>query len=108
MAKKDSEASAAASIVLHSSIPLLRERFRQLQKAKKLREEREQTKAIAEVGRGSSKWFVHPDLIRPSRPLGRGSPSAFWPREDGDERRSIDGEISSGRGEGDVDTSLHL
>jgi hypothetical protein len=61
--------------VLHStsSIALLQERFRQLQRVKEMREERE----LQKVGLGLSTspgpdphggrpmWFCHPDLVRP-------------------------------------------
>ncbi|XP_020590755.1 uncharacterized protein LOC110031733 [Phalaenopsis equestris] len=118
MGKKNGEAA-----VHHSSIALLQERFRQLERVKELREEREQIRALADAGRSpsacyeqqqqqpppaTSKWFIHPDLIHPSRPLS-GSPSRSH-----DEHNEIQNFAASlsmqplGYGEGDVDTSLHL
>lgn len=61
--------------VLHSSssIALLQERFRQLQRVKEMREERELQKVGLGLGTGPSPdphggrpvWFCHPDLVRP-------------------------------------------
>lgn len=115
--------------IVHSSIALLQERFRQLQKAKEMREERELIRAPAADGdRPSStayceqpKWFFHPDLFRPSQPL-QGPPSqqtdtqgnrpeledvetslsmSLWPDKPRDNR-------SVHYNETDVDTSLRL
>ncbi|KAH7660576.1 hypothetical protein IHE45_15G001400 [Dioscorea alata] len=69
--------------VLHSSIALLQERFRKLQKVKEMREERELlrvfTDAEAEAEAEATildnahyerpTWFIHPELIRPTRSL---------------------------------------
>ncbi|KAF8718062.1 hypothetical protein HU200_025537 [Digitaria exilis] len=121
------------SIVHTSSIALLQERFRNLQKVKEMREGRElqikvhTTDADRTAGSLSSalnlglqvanctehpRWFLHPDLIRPSRPLrgpvyqGIGAnagqtsprPASLW-----------GGMQNSGyRSDVDVDTSLHL
>ncbi|KAJ4751284.1 SPBc2 prophage-derived uncharacterized protein yotK [Rhynchospora pubera] len=61
--------------VLHSSssIALLQERFRQLQRVKEMREEREFQKVGLGLGTGPgpdphggrAMWFCHPDLVRP-------------------------------------------
>ncbi|KAL0907062.1 hypothetical protein M5K25_025602 [Dendrobium thyrsiflorum] len=121
MGKKNSEAS-----VHHSSIALLQERFRQLERVKELREEREQNKALTDAGRRSpstcyeqqqqqpatSKWFIHPDLIHPSGPLSGGGPSSsLRSHEEHNEIQNFDTPLSIeplGYSEGDVDTSLHL
>ncbi|KAI0493140.1 hypothetical protein KFK09_027416 [Dendrobium nobile] len=115
MGKKNSEASAH-----HSSIALLQERFRQLERVKELREEREQIKALTEAGRSpstcyeqpaTSKWFIHPDLIHPSRPLSGGPSSSLRSQEENNEIQNFDTPLSMqplGYSEGDVDTSLHL
>ncbi|KAH0451027.1 hypothetical protein IEQ34_021719 [Dendrobium chrysotoxum] len=119
MGKKNSEAS-----VHHSSIALLQERFRQLERVKELREEREQIKALTDAGRRSpstsyeqqqqpatSKWFIHPDLIHPSRPLSGGPSSSLRSHEEHNEIQNFDTPLSMqplGYSEADVDTSLHL
>ncbi|RCV46105.1 hypothetical protein SEVIR_9G510201v4 [Setaria viridis] len=129
MRRHGSEASP--SIVHTSSIALLQERFRNLQKVKEMREGRELQKVHStDADRTSSlssalnlglqvansterpRWFLHPDLIRPSRPLrgpvyhglgangGQTSPPAA---------SSWGGMQNSGyRSDVDVDTSLHL
>lgn len=64
--------------VLHSSsssIALLQERFRQLQRVKEMREEKELQKVGLGLGTGSGPspdphggqpvWFCHPDLVKP-------------------------------------------
>jgi hypothetical protein len=61
--------------ILHStsSIALLQERFRQLQRVKEMREERELQKVGPGLGTepgpdthgGPPMWFCHPDLVRP-------------------------------------------
>uniref|UniRef100_A0A1D1Z2Y3 Polyprotein n=1 Tax=Anthurium amnicola TaxID=1678845 RepID=A0A1D1Z2Y3_9ARAE len=103
----------------HSSIALLQERFRQLQRVKEMREEREHHQRAAFSDRDQRpKWFLHPDLVHyPSRPLNSpgalraGFPSrgtsatsistGLWP-----ERPPLRG--MGGSDEMDVDTSLHL
>ncbi|XP_010943852.1 uncharacterized protein [Elaeis guineensis] len=115
--------------LVHSSIALLQERFRQLQRVKEQREERELMRAPAAQGDRltSSAFceqpnlFFHPDLVRPSRPLHatpsqqldvRGNHPEFevletslsmslWPN-----KPRANG--SAHRNETDVDTSLHL
>ncbi|URD97971.1 hypothetical protein MUK42_30500 [Musa troglodytarum] len=49
-----------------SSIALLQERFRQLQRIKEMREEKRILRMIAEAER--PKWFFCPDLAHPSGP----------------------------------------
>ncbi|KAJ1298379.1 hypothetical protein BS78_01G448300 [Paspalum vaginatum] len=131
---------ASPSIVHTSSIALLQERFRNLQKVKEMREGRELQKAristdadrttaagppslssalnhgLMQAANSNEhpRWFLHPDLIRPSRPLrgpayhGLGGfingaqasapPATSWA-----------GMQNSGyRSDVDVDTSLHL
>ncbi|XP_039139940.1 uncharacterized protein LOC120277249 [Dioscorea cayenensis subsp. rotundata] len=65
--------------VLHSSIALLQERFRKLQKVKEMREERELLRVFTDAEAEatildnahyeSKTWFIHPELIRPTRSL---------------------------------------
>uniref|UniRef100_A0ACD5WSY5 Uncharacterized protein n=1 Tax=Avena sativa TaxID=4498 RepID=A0ACD5WSY5_AVESA len=141
---------ASPSIIHTSSIALLQERFRNLQRVKEMREGRELQRvhhhpgdAAADRDRAESplatpaplshglqaaasgderpRWFLHPDLVRPSRPLhgpagygGNGgilvqasqpvaaaAASSSW----GDAPRM---QNSGFRGDVDVDTSLHL
>ncbi|MQL88363.1 hypothetical protein Taro_020913 [Colocasia esculenta] len=113
---------------VHSSIALLQERFRQLQRVKEMREERELLRACTEPDRPSPsgcghepKWFLHPDLVHPSRPLH--GPKSFRPDSGGQQAefpasstslsmawngRSSSIRSSYGSDEMDVDTSLHL
>uniref|UniRef100_A0ACD5XHM6 Uncharacterized protein n=1 Tax=Avena sativa TaxID=4498 RepID=A0ACD5XHM6_AVESA len=140
---------ASPSIIHTSSIALLQERFRNLQRVKEMREGRELQRvhhhpgdaaadrdraesplatpaplshglqAAAASGDERPRWFLHPDLVRPSRPLhgpagygGNGGivvqasqpvPAVAW----GDAPRML--QNSAGyRGDVDVDTSLHL
>ncbi|CAN6301935.1 unnamed protein product [Urochloa humidicola] len=129
MRRHGSEASP--SILQTSSIALLQERFRNLQKVKEMREGRElqrvHTTDADRTGSLSSaltlglqvansteqpKWFLHPDLIRPSRPL-RG-PAYHGLSTNGGQTSlppasSWGGIKNSGyRSDVDVDTSLHL
>lgn len=132
---------ASPSIIHSSSIALLQERFRNLQRVKEMREGRELQRVhrspdstdragspapalslslqpVASGGNEQPRWFLHPDLVRPSRPLqgpaGYGGlgvngvqatsqpPAASsW----GDVTRM---QNSGYRGDVDVDTSLHL
>lgn len=128
---------ASPSIIHTSSIALLQERFRNLQKVKEMREGRELQRVhpadtdVRMSGSSSSslssalslglqaansneqpRWFLHPDLIRPSRPLrgpayhGLGAngvqtappPASSWGGM----------QNSAYRSDVDVDTSLHL
>ncbi|KAG0458431.1 hypothetical protein HPP92_023290 [Vanilla planifolia] len=109
MARPNSESAA-----FHSSIALLQERFKQLQRAKEMREEREQIRATNDAAQRSPtacddrqhqppEWFVHPDLIHPSRPLTTGSSFSHRPHE-----YCTDLEAYNGDGEAEIDTSLHL
>ena len=110
--------------VMHSSIALLQERFRQLQRAKEMREERELLRGFAVADTEPPvplqlKWLSHLDLVRPSRPLSGPPP----PRGELPEFRAMETSLSmglwhnrpaaassihGGGGEMDVDTSLHL
>jgi hypothetical protein len=124
---------ASPSIIHTSSIALLQERFRNLQKVKEMREGRElqRVHATDTADRAGSvpslnhglqaahhsteqpTWFSHPDLIRPSsRPqlhtpaYGFDTPSA---RTSAPPPTSWGGmQNSSFRSDVDVDTSLHL
>uniref|UniRef100_A0A0D9VQQ6 Uncharacterized protein n=1 Tax=Leersia perrieri TaxID=77586 RepID=A0A0D9VQQ6_9ORYZ len=94
---------ASPSIIHTSSIALLQERFRNLQRVKEMREagrELNRVHPVAEahhdraattgVGLGlhgaaasgneqQPRWFLHPDLVRPSRPLHvHGRPSSSY------------------------------
>lgn len=85
MAKESNNSSAA---IHSSSISLLRERFRQLQRIKEMREEKELLRLItlakAEQPRPlltstttpyyKPAWFFHPELLHPSRPLRHPTP----------------------------------
>ncbi|CAD5183647.1 unnamed protein product [Musa acuminata subsp. malaccensis] len=99
--------------VTQSSIALLQERFRQLQRVKEMREEREQQQCRRPV------WFIHPDLIRPSRPLRGPPPGWFDDHSDRSGSQSTSPSVSSwldqtaarfpvSSSEPDVDTTLHL
>ncbi|KAJ0973639.1 hypothetical protein J5N97_015604 [Dioscorea zingiberensis] len=88
MGRHPSTTAAAAATTtnpttLHSSIALLQERFRQLQRMKELREERELMKMFIEAGRASPNTqlveqheqqqqqqpslFLHPELLHPRK-----------------------------------------
>ncbi|CAL9116923.1 unnamed protein product [Musa acuminata var. zebrina] len=99
--------------VTQSSIALLQERFRQLQRVKEMREEKEQQQCRRPV------WFIHPDLIRPSRPLRGPPPCWFDDHSDRSGSQSTSPSVSSwldqtaarfpvSSSEPDVDTTLHL
>ncbi|GJN08785.1 hypothetical protein PR202_ga26741 [Eleusine coracana subsp. coracana] len=120
---------ASPSIIHTSSIALLQERFRNLQKVKEMREGRELQRVHApDTDRAASmstlnlglqpahgneqpKWFLHPDLIRPSRPL-HGPTYGLdvnGARISSPPPNSWGGmQNSSFRSDVDVDTSLHL
>ncbi|RRT41781.1 hypothetical protein GW17_00019332 [Ensete ventricosum] len=84
-----------------------------------MREEREQQRAFSQGERSSSNaqcaqpmWFVHPDLVRPSRPTRHGDHTdlqaleislsmGLWPNQSTSRHP-----VSSN--EPDVDTTLHL
>ncbi|KAG8073852.1 hypothetical protein GUJ93_ZPchr0006g44851 [Zizania palustris] len=141
---------ASSSIIHHtSSIALLQERFRNLEKVKEMRECRELKRAPvnsadahrAAAGSASSsalglgpqsavnggneqpRWFLHPDLVRPSRPLHGPPPSYQGALVGGGVQPSSPStpattsswgalprtmQNSGFRGDVDVDTSLHL
>uniref|UniRef100_A0A6N2KA82 Uncharacterized protein n=1 Tax=Salix viminalis TaxID=40686 RepID=A0A6N2KA82_SALVM len=75
-------------IVIQSSIALLRERFRQLQRVKAMREEKELSKVLAESPKtlsptkqyepAASRLFFHPELILQQRSPTRICPP-LWP-----------------------------
>nr|DAD20265.1 TPA_asm: hypothetical protein HUJ06_021728 [Nelumbo nucifera] len=116
------------STVAHSSIALLQERFRQLQRVKEMREERELLRFYSESERvapsmphETTRLFFHSDLIHPPRPTFQGSLSHqlnsranhvdfqavetplmknLWPRTVTHTPNNLD--------DADVDTSLHL
>jgi hypothetical protein len=138
---------ASPAIIHTSSIALLQERFRNLQRVKEMREGRELQRvhhhsgdatdpdragsplapaplinhSLQAVANGDEqpRWFLHPDLVRPSRPLhgaagysGHGgavqvsqpvAATAASPWGDVPRMQS-----SGYRGDVDVDTSLHL
>ncbi|KAG8088610.1 hypothetical protein GUJ93_ZPchr0010g7774 [Zizania palustris] len=122
---------------VNSSIALLQERFRNLQKVREMREGREQllqtatmmaagaaTSPAAAVGAATAspsngelvlqpRWFLHPELVRPSRPV----QLAAVPEAAGMQPPAVTvGRVtalvvqqSSGcRNDVEVDTSLHL
>ncbi|KAK1316447.1 hypothetical protein QJS10_CPA05g01032 [Acorus calamus] len=110
--------------VIHSSIALLQERFRQLQRVKEMREERELTlRVFAKVAERASppppafhceppKWFIHPELILPSRPLQgylslRTFSNADFKHVEGPLLTEIWPDRANNE-ETEVDTSLHL
>ncbi|KAK1306582.1 hypothetical protein QJS10_CPA10g01824 [Acorus calamus] len=107
--------------VLHSSIALLQERFRQLQRVKEMREERELTlrvfaKAAERVNPPPAshceppKWFIHPELTR--RPL---QGYLFLQTSSSSDLNQVESPLLTGLCPGranteetEVDTSLHL
>nr|DAD23614.1 TPA_asm: hypothetical protein HUJ06_025077 [Nelumbo nucifera] len=116
--------------IVHSSIALLQERFRQLQRVKEMREEKEllrlftpESERVAPNMPHEARMLFHPDLILPHSPPLQGSlPNHLnsqashvdfqatetpllnnpWPRDRAvmDTPKSFD--------DADVDTSLHL
>ncbi|KAL7207593.1 hypothetical protein ACSBR1_029525 [Camellia fascicularis] len=69
------------SLVNHLPIALLQERFKQLQRAKEMREERELSRQLSESQRvnsttyDQSRLFFHSEIILAPRPPHQGSPS---------------------------------
>ncbi|CAM0871746.1 unnamed protein product [Alopecurus aequalis] len=137
---------ASPSIIHTSSIALLQERFRNLQRVKEMREGRELQRVHHHPGDatdhdragsplapvplnpaaanadGRPRWFLHPDLVRPSRPLHGpagsysgygGNGGAVQPSQQPAVAAGSFGEVprmqnSGYRADVDVDTSLHL
>ncbi|XP_062213542.1 uncharacterized protein LOC133914455 [Phragmites australis] len=127
---------ASPSILHTSSIALLQERFRNLQRVKEMREGRDLQRVYSTdtdhagslstpnsraaevcltppyISNEQPMWFLHPDLVRPSRPLhgpvyhgldANGAKTSPPPAS------SWGGMQNSGyRSDVDVDTSLHL
>ncbi|KAJ0980118.1 hypothetical protein J5N97_008373 [Dioscorea zingiberensis] len=118
--------------VLHSSIALLQERFRELQRVKAMREERELLRVFADTEAEAvilddarykkPAWFIHPELMRPSRPLqAYPSTTQLKPHADSMDSQTFNTSLSIGLGSGqlikhssesfidtEVDTTLHL
>ncbi|KAH7653862.1 hypothetical protein IHE45_19G107100 [Dioscorea alata] len=79
MGRHPTTSTSTNTTTLHSSIALLQERFRQLQRMKELREERELMKMFVEAGKAKPNvqlveqneqqpsLFLHPDLLHPSK-----------------------------------------
>ncbi|KAJ3685605.1 hypothetical protein LUZ61_014769 [Rhynchospora tenuis] len=101
-----------------SSIALLQERFKELERMKEMREGRclsslgmnyaspWPTPSVPVSTSEKPRWFFHPDLIYPSRPLFE---TKFHRLTDTNGSLSIGlqpGSLASG--ESDIDTSLHL
>ncbi|KAG0477194.1 hypothetical protein HPP92_014035 [Vanilla planifolia] len=117
MGRENKESKATYS----SSIALLQERFRQLQRTREMREKRELLRLQTEEEYPSSiktRWFSHRDSAHPSRPICR---NKLGQVHGGDESESQAMEISLSMtlrpdnvgntkkfDETDVDTSLHL
>lgn len=85
--------------VVSSSIALLQERFRQLQRVKEMREERELQKMMLNEPKqfnSNSNAFSHPELITPSRSSSPPHVSlSLWPAsQDQDYRRSVQTPVS--------------
>ncbi|KAF0911136.1 hypothetical protein E2562_007930 [Oryza meyeriana var. granulata] len=142
---------ASPSIIHTSSIALLQERFRNLQRVKEMREAGRELNRVhpadaahdratagaaasplglglhaAANGNEQPRWFLHPDLVRPSRPLripsssyhglsGGGvqqaspsTPPVTSPWGDLPRTTTTTMQNSGYRGDVDVDTSLHL
>ena len=134
---------ASPSIIHTSSIALLQERFRNLQRVKEMREGRELQRVHHHSGDATDRgdrdaspllpaslnpavanadarprWFLHPDLVRPSRPLH--GPAGSYIGHGGNIQASQPAAAASSFGEVprmqnsgyradvDVDTSLHL
>lgn len=116
----------------HSSIALLQERFRQLQRAKEMREEKELLRLLSESERTNSAkryeptgFFFHSESLLPHRPPHQSSiylqpnlQSKHGNLQANETTTSIFGNISStgaamnnrtyNLDDSDVDTSLHL
>ncbi|XP_040384225.1 uncharacterized protein LOC102713216 [Oryza brachyantha] len=112
---------------VNSSIALLQERFRNLQKVREMREGKEQllqsppltaamagattSLAAAAGGHEQPRWFSHPELVRPSRPALRRADAAEatgQPPAVSVGRAALVLQSTGCRGDVEVDTSLHL
>ncbi|KAF7146231.1 hypothetical protein RHSIM_Rhsim04G0014600 [Rhododendron simsii] len=121
------------SLIVHSSsIALLQERFRQLQRAKEMREGRELLRQVTEPDRDNSSTCQDPsrvlfqsELIRPLRLPLQGSPSSSYQQSQSKQAdlwaaatpptseslhymETVKHRSSSSFQESDIDTSLHL
>ncbi|KAI8557507.1 hypothetical protein RHMOL_Rhmol04G0016100 [Rhododendron molle] len=121
------------SLIVHSSsIALLQERFRQLQRAKEMREGRELLRQVTEPDRDNSSTCQDPsrvlfqsELIRPVRLPLQGSPSSSYQKSQSKQAdlwaaatpptsaslhymETVKHRSSSSFQESDIDTSLHL
>ncbi|PIA25643.1 hypothetical protein AQUCO_11000048v1 [Aquilegia coerulea] len=131
MGRQDSEL-----VVTHSSIALLQERFKQLEKMKEMREQRELLRLFPEQEsrissstmhyKTSSRRYCNPELsLSPSSSSSQGSPNSF--RQEFQNKRTDYGDVESRlslnlwhttnratfrtsyiRDNNEVDTSLHL
>ncbi|KAE8704319.1 putative Heavy metal transport/detoxification superfamily protein [Hibiscus syriacus] len=114
-----------SDLAVHSSIALLQERFRRLQRAKEMRQEREVLRLLSEAERINPaaphqvpQSFFHSELILQPRPSPQGS--IYCQTSIHDQHQVIDtSSLSSLRlrdaamhvstfNDSDVDTSLHL
>ncbi|WOL11668.1 hypothetical protein Cni_G20432 [Canna indica] len=90
-----------SSSVLHSSIVLLQERFKQLERVK----ERRELQRLAAGAQRPSWPFFHPDLFQTSPAPAASSPSvSLWPAA----RSTAQSNLIAGNDADTVDTSLHL
>lgn len=114
MGRKDSSPK-----VTQSSIALLQERFRQLQRVKERREEREQQRASCErpaasltaaSGAARPLWFNHPELVRPTPSCWLSYHGGHWTAELQALEASLPviGSPVAAPSEPDIDTTLHL
>uniref|UniRef100_A0A0D9XIW8 Uncharacterized protein n=1 Tax=Leersia perrieri TaxID=77586 RepID=A0A0D9XIW8_9ORYZ len=116
--------SQGGNCEVKSSIALLQERFRKLQKVREMREGREQlqttTSPVAAATAVSSddkppRWFSHPELVRPARPAIKqlaaatiGDAGVQPPAVSLGSRTAVVLQSSGCRSDVEVDTSLHL
>ncbi|PKU64760.1 hypothetical protein MA16_Dca012624 [Dendrobium catenatum] len=105
--------------LLHSSIALLQERFRELQRIREMREKRELNRLFSEAKCLSSspssqpRWFYHPELWNPSKPSKvyekEGEGSEFQDMGNSLSKRFCpDERVMKKCIEAEIDTSLHL
>ncbi|XP_020585584.1 uncharacterized protein LOC110028181 [Phalaenopsis equestris] len=99
--------SCETGALLHSSIALLQERFRELQRIREMREKRELLRLFSETKCMSSsaaciqpRWFYYPELWNPSK--------LTKYCHDGGEGRELQDEKVEKFSEAEIDTSLHL